>query len=732
MQLHKHLLIFLCILFFSGQLMAQITGRLALSEDQTTYEFYITPDFDQVPPLSITNNAQISLVAPDGGLEIINFQSITGVWNGDAVLINSPSENPGFSYVSIPLSSPIQDFSYVAGVEILLFTFQNGAECLGPIRVVENDVDPFFPPNSQSVNIGNLVTILGRGARNSYETTSQPAAPCPGEELEEEMEEEGGMEEEEMEEDTEEEEEMEEDTEEEEMEEDVTEEGNDPEEETATPATDQATICSPEPTGTFDIFLNPSTTGTPPYSLVWTNTTTQTKDSTTIQEVFSQYTIENLAPGDYVAVVTDANGRSFSEEGNIPDNTYLLNPVLAITDASCGEDNGSITINYPDGSRGDLSYAWSNGMSTQDVDALEADVSYTVTVTDNNGCTSVRVAEINSNEGINAEITPTNISCNGTNDGSLSSNLSNPENYSYLWQGNGVNSTASSLTDLAPGEYTVTISDPNGACDLTQTVFITEPEELTVEAAVEATELCDVTEEGIIRIQEVVNGQGALQFSIDGGEFSQQRQFTVPTGDSYTITASDENGCTASTIVEVSEGSGLSLDLPSQTILELGDEMELDVNYSATSTVNFQWEEDPSLSCTDCPNPTINPTQTTTYTLIASDDNGCSKEATIIVFLSKTDKIYVPNAFSPNNDGINDSFKIFIGSNIASVNSLQIYNRWGDQVFQSLSNDAITDIGWNGQYNGRVASTGVYVFFADVTLIDGTSEIISGDISLMR
>lgn len=716
--------------------MAQITGRLALSEDQMTYEFYIVPNFDQVPPLSITNNAQISLVAPEGGLEIINFQSVTGLWNGDAILINSPVENPGFSYVSIPMSSPIQDLTYVAGVEILLFTFQNGAECLGPIKVVENEIDPFFPPNSQSVNIGNLITILGRGAKNSYERTEQCCAPCPGEELEEEemeeeeMEMEEQMEEEEMEQEMEEEEEMEQ---EEEMEEENPNPEN-PDDESATPASDQGTVCNAAPTGTMAIFLNPAKTGTPPYQIVWTNTITQAKDSITIDEIFEKYTIQSLAPGNYVAVVTDANSNSFSVDGDIEDNTYLLNPVLAVTDASCGENNGRITINYPDGFTGDLSYEWSNGMNTQEVDALDED-SYIVTITDNNGCTSVKKALITSDEGINASITPTDISCKGTNDGRLSiSNLTNPENYSYQWEGNGVSSTDSNLTDLAPGEYQVTISAPSGACDLIQTVFITEPEEMTVVAAVEATEseLCDLTEEGTIQIQEVPNGQGALQFSIDGGAFSQQRQFKVPTGESYTITASDENGCTASTIVEVLKGSGLSLNLPKQTILELGDEMELDADYSATSAVNFQWEEDPSLSCTDCPNPTINPTQTTTYTLIISDDTGCSKEATVIVFLSKTDKIYVPNAFSPNNDGINDYFKIYIGSNVASVNSLQVYNRWGDQVFQTQSSASITDIGWNGQYNGKVASTGVYLFFADVTLIDGTSEIISGDINLMK
>jgi len=166
MYRNKHLLITLCILLLATFLNGQIKGRLSLSEDQKTYEFYITPDFDQAPPLSTTNSGQISFVAPVGGLEIINFQSITGKWNGiDISVIDSPIENPGFSYVSIPLGSPMQDITYQAGVEILLFTFENGVACLGSLDVVDNASDPFLPPNSVSVNIGNLFTILGLGPR---------------------------------------------------------------------------------------------------------------------------------------------------------------------------------------------------------------------------------------------------------------------------------------------------------------------------------------------------------------------------------------------------------------------------------------------------------------------------------------------------------------------------------------------------------------------------------------
>jgi len=116
----------------------------------------------------------------------------------------------------------------------------------------------------------------------------------------------------------------------------------------------------------------------------------------------------------------------------------------------------------------------------------------------------------------------------------------------------------------------------------------------------------------------------------------------------------------------------------------------------------------------------------TTYTLILSDDNGCSKDATIIVFITKKDRIYTPTAFSPNNDGINDFFNIFTGNTVKEVNNLQIYNRWGDRVFQSTDGYTanVNEVGWNGQFKGRAAESGVVEVVASCELRVASCELV--------
>ena len=700
MYKHKHLLITVCIIFIATYVSSQIRGRLALSDDETKYEFYITPNFSQGPPLSTTNSAQISFVAPVGGLTIANFESVTGNWNGlDAAIIESPVENPGFAYVSIPLASPMQSIVYEEGVEILLFTFENAAACLGTIEIVDNETDPFLPPNSQSVNIGNLFTILSFGPRNVYEGTDQCCAPCPGEELEEE---------------------------EEELEE--------PEEPTATPPIGQGTLCESTTISNIEIRLN--ATGTPPYKATWVNTTSGVRDSMDIERIDGSFILlENAPPGIYEILLVDDAGRRLELVEEVEDDRHFFPaPELIVTDINCGGNTGSIEVRFSEDPRGNETIEWSNGtMNTSDLEGIAAG-DYQVTVTDGFGCSVISQATIANTGGITATVDQSNITCKGMNDGQLSLNIADPSSYNIQWEGNGISSSDVNLNNLEPGNYTVSISDMTGECTDVQSFLIEEPEEMEITARLLVDSGCEELAENTIIVNRTTSGPSDVRYSLDGGEFTDESRFQVPTGQSYEITAMDEMGCTTNTSIDVPETSGLSVDIPERVILELGEEMELNIQYESNNPVNIQWEDHPTLSCNDCPDPTINPTQTTTYTLILSDDNGCSKDATIIVFIAKTDKIYTPNAFSPNNDGINDYFNIFTGSNVASVNGLQIFNRWGDKVFQADSGFTANNnqAGWDGKFNNQNAEPGVYIYFADITLIDGTSEILQGEINLLR
>jgi gliding motility-associated-like protein len=151
------------------------------------------------------------------------------------------------------------------------------------------------------------------------------------------------------------------------------------------------------------------------------------------------------------------------------------------------------------------------------------------------------------------------------------------------------------------------------------------------------------------------------------------------------------------------------------------------------NSVQYQWA-DPwgnSLSCLDCPNPTARPLENAEYLLIATNEHGCRDSAFFSVMLDKTRRVYAPNAFSPNGDGINDLF-FLQGKSTANVNYLKVFSRWGNLVFDG-KNAAVNDmaLGWDGYFIGKKMPAGVYAWLAEVAYLDGQREILKGDVMLL-
>ena len=161
--------------------------------------------------------------------------------------------------------------------------------------------------------------------------------------------------------------------------------------------------------------------------------------------------------------------------------------------------------------------------------------------------------------------------------------------------------------------------------------------------------------------------------------------------------------------------------------------LQLEADFAASSDVNFSWSPAEGLSCDDCPNPEVTPTSTTTYTLTVSDDNGCIKTASVIVYLSTTRRVYAPNIFSPNGDGQNDRYTIFTGPDALSINKLQIFSRWGELVYEASDfklNDA--DVFWDGNFRGKALNTGVFVWYIEASFIDGKDSQFTGNTTLIK
>ena len=169
----------------------------------------------------------------------------------------------------------------------------------------------------------------------------------------------------------------------------------------------------------------------------------------------------------------------------------------------------------------------------------------------------------------------------------------------------------------------------------------------------------------------------------------------------------------------------------SQTI-DLGETVTFDVQGTLPIAV-FNWSPKTYLDCTDCPNPTATPFSNTNYHLLAKNANGCEAESTVSLVVQKEDDVYVPTAFSPNGDGINDFFTLYPGRSVLKIKQLQIFDRWGEQVFgvwNAPPNHPTTH--WHGEFRQMPAQVGMYVWMAEIEYIDGGSRLLKGEVNLLR
>lgn len=189
--------------------------------------------------------------------------------------------------------------------------------------------------------------------------------------------------------------------------------------------------------------------------------------------------------------------------------------------------------------------------------------------------------------------------------------------------------------------------------------------------------------------------------------------------DCFDVMASDQVDKFGLVTVETIEDQVVGLD--SQDLL-----LETTADSNDGSTITFQWSPPEGLSCTDCQEPTLSPTGDQTFMVIATDANGCTASDELNITLDFTKNIYVPNAFTPNNDGKNDIFNIY-GHGIEEVN-LQIFDRWGTLVFETSDHT----IGWDGTYAGEPLNNAVFYYSLQAKFVDGDERQKTGDITLIR
>ncbi len=277
-----------------------------------------------------------------------------------------------------------------------------------------------------------------------------------------------------------------------------------------------------------------------------------------------QLSFTGLEGGIYkVTAKVEADDCTVSEGVDLSDPLPAQITNVQKEDLTCFEDNTGKIIVAATGDNTPLKYEISPVAGTNHNDGtftgLPADT-YTITVTDAKNCIPVATTEviIAQPDKLEATFKPediVNVSCNGKNNGSATVTVTGGKpDYTYTWP-NGVIASGATATNLAPGSYTVEITDATGTCSTTATVVITEPAELTLtfNSSDAANISCNGEQDGSIRVT-VAGGTPDYIYTINGVEASSSNMvigangvvdFTNLTQGTYTIVVTDKNGCTA-------------------------------------------------------------------------------------------------------------------------------------------------------------------------------------------
>jgi gliding motility-associated-like protein len=450
-------------------------------------------------------------------------------------------------------------------------------------------------------------------------------------------------------------------------------------------------------------------------------------------------------PGFYQAVATTWQGCDSSINLTLNAIICEMKGAIGASSVFChGDATGSIVFSVTDGTP-PFTYVWQKLGGTPSGSGSLANVNsnetipnlppgtYLITINDNFGndvVLNINVYEPPSLaiDWIASQFNGTNISCPGESDGWLQAIPSGgTPGYTFQWSTGGQGAT---IQNIPAGPYGVTVTDAAG-CTLTAQTSLDEPIPIVFDAHFEDPN-CDGFNTGSAWVDNVTGGSGPYLFKISGGSFDTVSTFTGLAGGTYTLTVQDVNSCTGSQIVTLKIPGIPTVDAGEDVTIKLGES----TSFNAVSSVFpeiVSWSQQAGLSCYDCLQPFANPVNTTTYTVSVMSADSCTASDSVTVFVLKVRDLFVPNAFSPNGDGINDSFTLFGGAAASRILQLKVFSRWGELVFEGENlplND--TAAGWDGFFKGKDMQPGVFTWFAEVEFLDGAVELVEGDVALVR
>lgn len=342
---------------------------------------------------------------------------------------------------------------------------------------------------------------------------------------------------------------------------------------------------------------------------------------------------------------------------------------------------------------------------------------------------------------VNVNILPIAPICltDNTPDMTLATQISpGPGNGSFTWTGPGIINASTgvfSAKTAGPGEHVIQVIYRETACSYSGSVTIKVGLTPAIEVVANSPS-CFGLRNGSIEIISSTGGTPPLQYSLNNGPLAGTTSFTSLGDGLYTLTVRDAFGCSITEEIRLIQPPRLLVELGAGITVTPGT----DVNVSANSTIpsdsisQYLWKVDSNnINCPLCPSITFKVEDRTSVSVQITDNNGCTADDQMMIDILKKYNAFVPDGFSPNGDGINDTFTIYGGDNIKEIKFMEVFDRWGERVFlRKEFPPNQKEYGWDGFHHGKLMVPATFVYSILVEFNDGTVKKFYGEVNLMR
>ena len=443
----------------------------------------------------------------------------------------------------------------------------------------------------------------------------------------------------------------------------------------------------------------------------------------------------NLEAGKYTVTVTDNNKCEKSVEIEIQ-SAPQFNLTADVTPITCfGANDGSIKLTI-DGGQAPISLEWADDPQAGITRTNLKSGVYSVLLTDSSGCEINEIYTITEPAKLQlSAIKSDALDCNDPNSGSIDLQVvgGNPP-YTYLWSSGEI---TEDLTNLPANNYTVTVTDNKG-CKAEQTFSIVRPFDIDVDLTTDLRVVCETRD--VYQVNKVKISGGVFPYTIkwSSGDVSGNNGEIMETNKegSYSVEITDDNGCSKTVLFDVTlpklgypEFDYTSFYWQTFDALTFNDPITF-TNNSTENYLSVSWDfGDGNTSSDNDPVHTYSKKGSYDVTLYVTYLSGCIYEIKKTIYVGDSYEIEIPNAFTPNSDGINDTFRpVYYGFKTVD---LKVFDTWGTLIYSETADGAKMS-GWNGTLNGKPATNGNYIYQVTGEAYNGETIIKNGPFTLLR